>query len=134
MTAILVDSNVLLDLLTEDERWFAWSAATLAHAAESATLVINPLIYAEVAVGFARIETMDEALPPSLLRRDPLPYEAGFLAAQCFATYRRRGGARSSPLPDFYIGAHAAVAGMSLMTRDVSRFATYFPTVKLIAP
>lgn len=134
MSAILVDSNVLLDVATEDPTWSIWSAEALERAADEAILVINALIFAEVSVGFDRIEDVNEALPPSLYRREPLPYEAGFLAGKAFVRYRRRGGRRRTPLPDFYIGAHAAVAGYRLLTRDAARFRTYFPTVELIAP
>ncbi len=134
MIPVLVDSNIILDVATDDPRWAAWSAGTLAELAEEAALVINPLVYAEVSVGFARIEELEEALPPGLFRREDLPYEAAFLAGKCFADYRRRGGERRSPLPDFYIGAHAAIAGYRLLTRDASRFRTYFPGVALIAP
>ena len=134
MGIVLVDSNVILDVLTEDARWLAWSAEALAHAAERDILVINPIIYAEVSVRFERIEELEEALPDSLFRREPLPWEAGFLAGKCFRSYRRQGGARRSPLPDFYIGAHAAVRTMTLLTRDATRYRTYFPTLALIAP
>ena len=134
MSAILVDSNVLLDTLTEDADWFRWSSKALAEAAENATLVINPIIYTEVSIRFERIEELEETLPPSYFRRDALPWEAGFLAGKCFAAYRRRGGIRRTPLPDFYIGAHAAVSGMTLLTRDVARYKTYFPRVRLISP
>jgi predicted nucleic acid-binding protein len=131
---VLVDSNVLLDVLTEDATWFGWSSDALARAAESDALIINPIIYAEVSVGFARIEDLDAALPPTYFRRDALPWEAGFLAGKCFRRYRRSGGARRSPLPDFFVGAHAAVRGHALLTRDAARYRTYFPTVKVIAP
>lgn len=134
MTDVLVDSNVILDILTEDPQWFEWSAQILTEYADQGALVINPLIYAEVAIGFNRIEELEEALPTDFFRRDALPYEAAFLAGQSFLEYRRRGGERRSPLPDFYIGAHAAVTGMSLLTRDVNRYRTYFPTVQLITP
>ena len=134
MSGILVDSNVLLDVLTEDARWFAWSADALARAADEAVLVINPIVYAEVSVRFARIEELDEALPP-ILHRVALPWEAAFLAGKSFVQYRRRGGHKRAPLPDFYyIGAHAAVSGMSLLTRDPIRYRTYFPKLKVIAP
>jgi len=130
---VLVDSNVLIDVLTRDTRWFGWSATHLARIAERASLIIDPIIYAELAVGFARLEDLDDALPPEL-RRDPLPYEAAFLAGQCFLRYRRAGGQRRSPLPDFYIGAHAAVHGMTLLTRDARRYRSYFPRLALVAP
>lgn len=132
--AVLVDSNVLLDVATDDATWAKWSADALARAANVSVLVINPIIFAEVSVGFDRVEDVEEALPPELYRRDPLPYEAAFLAGKSFLSYRRRGGRRAAPLPDFYVGAHAAVAGHTLLTRDARRYRTYFPTVKLIAP
>ncbi|NNG02513.1 MAG: type II toxin-antitoxin system VapC family toxin [Inquilinus sp.] len=134
MTPVLVDSNILLDIATDDPRWASWSAATLERAAEESVLVINPLIYAEVSIGFDRIEDLEAALPTGLYRREALPYEAGFLAGKCFLDYRRRGGNRRAPLPDFYIGAHAAIAGYRLMSRDAARYRTYFPSVGLIAP
>jgi len=131
---VLVDSNVLLDVLTEDARWFGWSSETLARQAELGVLVINPIVYAEVSVGFERIEELDEALPPTMFQRAGLPWEAGFLAGKCFRAYRRRSGVRRSPLPDFYIGAHAALTGMKLLTRDPARYQTYFPKLQLISP
>ena len=132
--ALLVDSNVLLDVLTEDPRWFPWSAETLARLANETLLAINPIIYAEVSIRFATIEGLEEALTPGSFERLPLPWEAAFLAGKCFLKYRKRGGLRGSPLPDFYIGAHAAVAGMTLLTRDATRYRTYFPKLRLIAP
>jgi predicted nucleic acid-binding protein len=134
MSGVLVDSSVLLDVATEDPRWFGWSSAALERAAERTVLVVNPIVWAEVSVGFDRIEDLETALPASLYRRDPLPYEAGFLAGKAFLAYRRRGGARRTPLPDFYIGAHAAIEGLRLLTRDAARYRTYFPKVELIAP
>jgi len=134
MTDILVDSNVILDVLTEDPHWFEWSSQILAEYAAQETLIINPLIYAEISIGFNSLEEADTALPQEFFRRDPLPYEAAFLAGHCFLEYRRRGGERRSPLPDFYIGAHAEVANLLLLSRDVSRYRTYFPNVRLIAP
>jgi hypothetical protein len=134
MTPVLVDSNVILDVATNDPAWGAWSADAIAEAADDGVLVINPLVYAEVSVGYRRIEDLEVALPADLFRRDQLPYEAAFLAGKCFAEYRKRGGGGRSPLPDFYIGAHAAVAGFRLLTRDAARYRTYFPTVSIIAP
>jgi len=131
---ILVDSNVLLDVLTEDARWSSWSMKALAEQAERDLLAINPIIYAEVSVGFVRIEEIDAALPPPTFHRLALPWEAAFLAGKCFQAYRKRGGVRSSPLPDFYIGAHASVSDMTLLTRDAARYRTYFPKLRLIAP
>jgi len=131
---ILVDSNVLLDVLTDDPRWSAWSADALADQAERDVLTINPIIYAEVSIGFVRIEDLDAALPAPTFHRLALPWEAAFLAGKCFLAYRKRGGVRSLPLPDFYIGAHASVSGMKLLTRDAARYRTYFPKLRLIAP
>ncbi len=134
MAAVLVDSNVLLDILTEDAKWYDWSANALRTQADRSVLVINPLIYAEVSVRFSRVEDLDEAFPEELFRRDPLPWEAAFLAAKAFMSYRRRRGAKHSPLPDFYIGAHAAIAGLTLLTRDRARYETYYPSIELISP
>lgn len=134
MAAVLVDSNILLDIFIRDPRWGAWSRSTVAALANESVLVINPIIYAEVSVDFARIEDVDDVLPPELFRREPLPYEAGFLAGKCHRDYRRRGGARAAVLPDFYIGAHAAVRSYRLLTRDTPRLRSYFPTLDLIAP
>jgi predicted nucleic acid-binding protein len=130
----LVDSSVILDILTEDTRWFDWSSEALAEQAEQSVLVINPLIYAEVSVRFKRIEDLDEALPPSMFRRDALPWQSGFLAGKAFVDYRRQGGSRRSPLPDFYIGAHAAIERMTLLTRDAARFQSYFPSLRVVNP
>jgi predicted nucleic acid-binding protein len=132
--AVLVDSNVLLDVATGDPVWSSWSSEALARAADESVLVINPIVFAEVSVGFDRIEDLEEALPPELYRREPLPYEAAFLAGKSFLAYRRRGGRRATPLPDFYIGAHAAIAGHQLLTRDPRRYRTYFPRLALVAP
>ena len=131
---ILVDSNVLLDILTDDPRWSGWSMDALAAQADREVLAINPIIYAEVSIGFVRIEDLDAAIPVPTFHRLALPWEASFLAGKCFLSYRKRGGARSSPLPDFYIGAHASVSGMKLLTRDAARYRTYFPKLGLIAP
>lgn len=130
----LVDSNVLLDVLTEDPQWFAWSAEQLERWSNEGLLWINPLIYAEVSIRFERIEDLDTALSPAFVRREELPWAAAFLAGKCFVRYRRAGGDRRSPLPDFYVGAHAAVRGMALLTRDAARYRTYFPKLRLIAP
>lgn len=134
MNGTFVDSNVLLDVLTEDPFWFAWSSESLTEAAERSVLVINPLVYAEVSIGFERIEDLDDAMPPAALVREPLPWEAGFLAGKCFLRYRRGGGRRRSPLPDFYIGAHAAVRGLILLTRDARRYRSYFPGLEIRSP
>ena len=131
---VLVDSNVILDVLTTDRRWFDWSAHQIETLASSRVLAINPIIYAEISVGFDRIEDLEDAVPPSAFARLPLPWEAAFAAGKCFLLYRRRHGVRRSPLPDFYIGAHAAICGMSLLTRDEARYRTYFPRLDIIAP
>lgn len=130
----LVDSNVLLDVLTEDEVWLEWSSGELARAADAGPLYINPVIYAEVSVRFSRIEHLDDALPRGGYERLALPWEAAFLAGKAFLNYRRNRGTRTSTLPDFFIGAHAAVARLQLLTRDPSRYRSYFPTVALATP
>lgn len=134
MKPVLVDSNVLLDVMTEDPVWLDWSADILRTMARTHALCINPVIFAEVSIRFPRIEELDAALPPRLLERLPIPFEAAFLAGKCFVDYRRRGGTRASTLPDFFIGAHAAVARMTLITRDTNRYRTYFPRLDLVAP
>lgn len=134
MTAVLVDADVLLDVFTEDERWFEWSSAALEEAAETSRLVVNPVVYAEASMRFSRIEDFEDALPPSMAAREAIPFEAAFLAGKAFAAYRNRGGARSTTLPDFFIGAHAAVAGYRLLTRDPKIYRSYFPNLVLIAP
>jgi hypothetical protein len=137
MTAIqgvFVDSSVLLDIVTEDPHWFPWSSDALALWAERVPLYINVVIYAEVSIGFARIEEVEAALPLDHFRRVPVPWEAGFLAGKAFLTYRQRGGTRTLPLPDFFIGAHAVVADLALLTRDARRVRTYFPQAHLITP
>ena len=134
MTTVLVDSNVLLDLITQDPVWFDWSAQKLADAADRYKLVINPIVYAEVSVRFSRIEDLDAALPMTMLSREALPFDAGFLAGKAHLVYRRLGGGKTTPLPDFFIGAHAAIAGYQLLTRDAARYRTYFPRLRLIAP
>ena len=134
MAPTFVDSNVILDIVTEDPEWLDWSADALERSAEAGRLVINPIVYAEVAVGFTTVEDLDASLPEDYFTREPLPWDAAFLAGQAFLKYRKRGGARVHPLPDFYIGAHAAVAGYTLLTRDPRRYRTYFPKLRVIAP
>ena len=131
---VLVDSNVLIDIATNDPAWSDWSGRALAESAELTTLIINPIVYAEASIGYTMIEALDAALPSTLYRREPLPWEAGFLAGKCFLLYRRRGGVRNSPLPDFYIGAHAAIGQLALLTRDAARYRSYFPTIEILAP
>jgi len=134
MKPTLVDSNILLDVATGDPTWADWSSRALEAAANESPLAINAVIYAEVSIGFERIEQLEQAIPSNTFRREPLPYEAAFLAGKTFLKYRRRGGQRTSPLPDFYIGAHAAVSGFRILTRDPRRYRTYFPTVDIISP
>jgi predicted nucleic acid-binding protein len=134
MDTTLIDSSVLLDIVTPGSDWLGWSSANLALAAERSQLVINPIIYAEVSSRYATIEELDAIFPSDLYRREALPYSAAFLAAKAFLNYRRRGGSRTAPIADFYIGAHAAVARHKILTRDPRRFRRYFPTVELISP
>jgi hypothetical protein len=132
--ATLVDSRVILDVATGDPRWADWSARRIAEALDAGRVVINPLIYAEVSVGYSSVEELDDLLPAGDYQREPLPYRAGFAAGKAYLLYRRSGGGKRSPMPDFYIGAHAAVAGYRLLTRDASRYQTYFPKLELIVP
>ena len=134
MGPILVDSNVLLDIFTEDSRWLSWSSAALEQAANESRLIINPVIYAEASIRFERIEELDEALPATMFEREDIPYEGAFLAGKAFLAYRRRSGTKTSPLPDFHVGAHASIRGYSVLARDVSRYRTYFPRLPLISP
>jgi predicted nucleic acid-binding protein len=133
MAALIVDTNILLDIYTQDQTWEERSATAIASAADVAVLVINPIIYAELSVGIKKIEELDQFLGTDF-RRDPLPWEAAFVAGKAFLAYRRRGGLKTAPLPDFYIGAHAAVQSMKILTRDPKRYTSYFPTVKIIEP
>jgi predicted nucleic acid-binding protein len=134
MSGTLIDSNVLLDVLTEDERWFSWSSEALAEAANTSRPIVNPIIFAEVSVRFSRVEELEAALPASMFEREPLPFAAAFLAGKAFLEYRRRGGVKIHPLPDFYIGAHAVTAGHRLLTRDAQRYRTYFAGLEIVAP
>jgi predicted nucleic acid-binding protein len=133
VAGMIVDTNILLDIYTQDEVWEERSAAAIAAAADVTVLVINPIIYGELSVGIERIEELDQFLGADF-RRDSLPWEAAFLAGKAFLAYRRRGGLKTAPLPDFYIGAHAAVERMSILTRDANRYVLYFPSVKIIEP
>jgi len=134
MSGILFDTNVLLDIATEDANWFGWSERQFRAAVAQGPILINPIIYAELAPAFATQPDLDGWLDPVVFQRLPLPYAAGWLAAQTFVKYRHAGGTRSSPLPDFYIGAHAETEGLTLATRDATRYRTYFPGVSLITP
>lgn len=130
----LVDSNIFLDLITVDQQWAPWSELKLKEVSGQGPVVINPIVYSEVSVGYSTLGELDAVLPDDLYIRMPLPWSAAFLAGKCFQDYRRRGGEKRSPLPDFYIGAHAAVSRLRLLTRDARRYRTYFPTVEVIAP
>lgn len=129
----LVDSNVLLDIAT-DAKWADRSARALAGCADCTALIFNPIVYAEVSIGFSTFEALDAALSLASYERENLPWEAGFLAGKCFVSYRRRGGGRATPLPDFYIGAHAAIEHLALLARDVARDRTYFPKLEILGP
>lgn len=131
-SGVLVDTNIILDILTNDLKWFAWSARALEEAANRGPILINAVIYAEVSTRFDRIEDLDESLADFLYL--DVPRAACFLAGKCFLKYRRSGGVRSSPLPDFFIGAHAMVGGLTLLTRDVKRYRTYFPKLAITSP
>lgn len=130
----LVDTNVLLDLVTNDPVWADWSIRQLDGAAVKGPLIINDVVYAELSVGFERIEDLDDLLDEAGIAMDEIPREALFLAGKAFRRYRTAGGARSGVLPDFFIGAHAAVLGLPLLTRDAKRYRSYFPSVVLMAP
>jgi hypothetical protein len=132
--SVMVDSCVFLDVFTQDERWFDWSAQALTEAANEGTIAINPVVYAEISIRFKRIEDLEKLLPSDVFEYLPIPREAAFLAGKCFIEYRRRGGQKSLPLPDFFIGAHAAIAKLALVTRDTKRFHDYFPGLRLICP
>lgn len=131
---VMVDSNVLIDVLDPDEVWFEWSSKRLAPLVDAGALVINPIIFAELAATYTTLEALEAALDPYSLIRDPLPWEAAFLASQAFLLYRQRRGPKRSPLPDFYIGAHASLARYALLTRDPVRYREYFPKLRLISP
>lgn len=131
---LLVDTNVILDVVENDPEWADWSQAQLDAASLKYTLIINPVIYAELSIAYRRIEELESMLNAAALRLDPIPREALFLAGRVFLNYRQRRGTKSGVLPDFFIGAHAAVAGISLLTRDTARYKSYFPTLELIAP
>lgn len=134
MTPVLVDTNVILDVVTNDPSWSSWSADALRRAADESVILVNPIVFGELSVAYPTIEDLDAALASNDLQREAIPYPAAFLAGKAYQDYRRRGGDRRSPLPDFYIGAHAAVSGYRLLTRDPRRYRTYFPRLVLIAP
>ena len=130
----LVDTNVLLDLVTDDTTWAEWSIRQLDAAALKGRLIINDVIYAELSVRFATIEALDSVVDEARLTMEPIPRSALFLAGKAFQRYRTAGGRRTGVLPDFFIGAHAAVAGHTLLTRDAQRYRAYFPTIDLVTP
>ena len=130
----LIDSNVWIDIFENDHAWFAWSSAALDRIGARSKLVINPVIYAEIAANFHTIEDIDASLLPYGVLREALPWPGAFLAAKAHQLYRKRGGVRRSTLPDFYIGAHASLAGYVLVTRDAQRYREYFPNLTIVAP
>ncbi len=132
--AVLVDTNILLDVLTDDPRWGDWSQRQLDAASLTDRLIINPVIYAELSVGFTRIEDLDAVLATTDVALDPIPRPALFLAGKVFRAYRKGGGAKTGVLPDFFVGAHAAVLDLTLLTRDATRYLRYFPSVRLVTP
>lgn len=134
MNELLVDSNVILDVFEKDPVWADWSLQILGRYHTSHTLIINPIIYAEVSIGYENIEELEQALQEGGFQMRQIPKEALFLAGKAFMAYRKRGGSRRSPLPDFFIGAQAAVEKLPLLTRDTARYKTDFPTVVLISP
>ena len=134
MKGIFVDSSVILDLFEDDQNWAEWSESTISRYSIIHTLYINPSIYSEVSIGFERIEELESAITGCGFQLLEMPKEALFLAGKAFVRYRKRKGKKLSSLPDFFIGAHAAVLGWELITRDISRYRSYFPTVKLITP
>ncbi|RXK85229.1 PIN domain-containing protein [Chlorobaculum sp. 24CR] len=134
MNGLLVDSNIILDVFLDDPVWADWSEAALSDYAVRTTLFINPVIYSEISIGFEKIEELEAALAKSGLPMLEIPKEALFLAGKAFLNYRKHKGEKRSPLPDFFIGAHAAVSGLDLITRDKNRYQTCFPTVRIIAP
>lgn len=135
MSGVLVDSSVILDVLSDDPTWADWSEKTLLYYSKKMTfLYINPIIYAEISIGFKRIEELESTITAGAFRLIDIPKEALFLAGKAFLKYRRQQGTKLSPLPDFFIGAHAAISRMPLITRDHARIKTYFPTVKLVVP
>ncbi len=134
MSAILVDTKVLLDVVTDDATWAGWSQRQLEIWALRGTLVINAVIYAELSIGFQRIEELEAVLSKTGIALAEIPRPALFLAGKVFRAYKRKGGTRTGVLPDFFIGAHAAVARLPLLSRDTGRYRTYFPTLELIVP
>jgi len=134
MSDTLVDANVLIDVFAADPNWRDWSARQLVAAKRAGRLIVNQVVFAEVAATFPTQRRLDEALSPKRYERENLPWDAAFNAARAFLAYRRAGGLKRSPLPDFYIGAHAEVQGYVLLTREPSRYRQVFPTLKIVSP
>jgi len=134
MSDVLVDSSVILDVFLDDPRWGDWSERMLTELSGAGSLLINPIIYTEISVGFERIEELEKAVSEGGFKMAAIPKEALFLAGKAYVRYKKRKGKRAAPLPDFFIGAHAAVGGLDLVTRDVTRIKTYFPSVRIISP
>jgi len=134
MKGVLVDSNIILDVFLNDLKWADWSESKLEEYSHYSTLYINTIIYSEISIGFKLIEDLENAISKVGFQMLEIPKEALFLAGKAYLKYKRGKGVKRSPLPDFFIGAHAAVLNLDLLTRDVSRYQSYFPTVKLIAP
>lgn len=134
MNGILVDSNVIIDVFTEDNKWFDWSSNHLSQCSENYNLYINKVIYSEVSIAFDKIEDLEDALPNQYFNRANIPWEAAFLAGKAFVKYRNRGGRKNLPLPDLFIGAHAAVSGFGVLTRDDRPYKDYFPKLEIISP
>jgi len=132
--AVMLDSCVYLDIFTHDKQWYAWSSNALSSAANKGSIVINPIIYAEISVCFERIEELEQVLPSDVFDYRPISREVAFLAGKVFLKYRTRGDAKSLPPPDFFIGAHAAIENLTLITRDAKRFKTYFPGLNMLSP
>jgi hypothetical protein len=131
---LLVDTNVVLDVVQNDPAWAQWSQAQLDAASLRSALLINPIIYAELSIAYRRIEELEQMLSKGGFRVEQIPREALFLAGKVFMRYREQGGAKGGVLPDFFIGAHAAVAGIPLLTRDARRYRSYFPKLELLSP
>ena len=134
MKGVLVDSNIVLDVFLNDPKWADWSESKLDEYDQLGILYINSIVYSEISIGFKRIEDLESAIAKAGLQMLEIPKEALFLAGKAYLKYKKRKGTKRTPLPDFFIGAQAAVQNLDLITRDVSRYQSYFPTVKLIAP
>lgn len=132
--SIIVDSNIILDILTKDKIWYEWSAEKLAEYAAENDLIINQIIYAEISIRFSKVEELDEVLKEANIKCENMPFEAGFLAGKCFMAYKKRGGVKGIVLPDFYIGAHAAITRRPILTRDKGRYVSYFKNLRVVSP